>query len=76
MINFVKGHAKLFTKDIQKQLEEFLAQKFGKKISVEAVEDENLKISKFDKVKESDRQFLKDSMDIFESENFKIIRTI
>ena len=72
MINFVKGHAKLFTKDIQKQLEEFLAQKFGKKISVEAVEDENLKISKFDKVKESDRQFLEDSMNIFQTENFNM----
>ena len=73
ILAFGKSYIKLFTNDLKKQAEDFLAQKFNRKITVEVIVDENLKISKFDKVKESDRQFLKDSMDIFESENFKII---
>ncbi len=72
-LNFVKGYAKLLTKEIQKQFEDFLTQKFDKKISIETVEDENLKISKFGKVKESDQKFLEDSMNIFQTDNFKII---
>lgn len=73
ILAFGKSYVGLFTNDLKKQAEDFLAQKFNRKITVEVIVDGNLKISKFDKVKESDRQFLKDSMDIFESENFKII---
>lgn len=57
----------------KKDLEKYLFEKMNKKITVEAIVDENLKISKFDKVKESDRNFLEDSMKIFQVDNFKII---
>ena len=68
-----KVHAGLLTPDFKNQLENFLAEKYGKKISTEVIVDENLKISKFDQVQESDRKFLEDSMNIFQVENFSII---
>lgn len=68
----VKSYAGMFDA-VKKDLEKFLFEKLNKKISVEAIVDENLKISKFDKVKESDRNFLEESMNIFQVENFKII---
>ena len=68
-----RSYSMLFDKGAKNQVEDFLTQKFDRKISVEAVVDESLKISKFDKVKESDRQFLEDSMKIFQTENFKIV---
>ena len=70
---FGKVYSTLFTPPVKKELEEFLTEKYGKKISAEVIVDENLKISKFDKVKESDRKFLEDSMNIFQTENFNLI---
>jgi sugar-specific transcriptional regulator TrmB len=57
----------------KKEIEKFLSEKFNKKITVETIVDENLKISQFDKVKDSDKPFLEESMKIFQVENFKII---
>ena len=54
----------------KKEIEDFLFKHFNKKIAVEATLDENIKISKLDKVNESDRKFLEDSMKIFEVDDF------
>ena len=68
-----KSYAGVVDGSIKSDLEKYLLQKFGRKISVETVADENLKVSKFDSVKESDRKFLEDSMNIFQTESFKKI---
>lgn len=72
-LSFMKGYDGLFTKEVQDDFESFLIQKFGKKIPVEMIVDENLKISKFDKVKESDKQFLKEAIDALQAEKFNLI---
>ena len=69
---FPKSFSGLVTKELKKEFEDFISQKFNKKITAEIVADENLKISKFDNVKDSDRAFLEESMNIFQVENFKI----
>lgn len=63
----------LFTKDVKEQAEKFIAQKLGRKFTVEVELDENLKVSKFDAVRDSDRQFLEESMELLQAESFKII---
>ena len=69
---FPKSFSGLVTKELKKEFEDFISQKFNKKITAEIFADENLKISKFDNVKDSDRAFLEESMNIFQVENFKI----
>ncbi len=65
-LGFNKNYFKVFDGSRQ-QFEDYLAQQFGTKITVETVLDEN---SQFDKVKESDKKFLQDSMNIFKAESF------
>jgi DNA polymerase III gamma/tau subunit len=68
-LGFSKKYFAIFD---NKELENYLAQEFGKKITVEKVPDEN---AQFDKVKESDRKFLQDSMNIFNTESFTKIES-
>ena len=56
----------LFNKNEKEQFEKILAQELGRKITVEAVEEN----SKLDGVPESDKEFLKKTMDIFEVDDF------
>ena len=61
----------LFNKPEKEQFEKILAQETGRKITVEAVEE----ISKLDGVQDSDREFLKKTMDIFEVDDFTKIES-
>ena len=72
-VAFGKSYFILFSSEVKKQAEAFLLKKFNRKVTIEAVLDENLKIPKFDKVNDSEKPFLEESMEIFKVENFNII---
>ena len=61
--------AKMFYNDKNK-IEQILFSNLNRKITIEAIVDENLKISKWDSVKDSDKAFLTESLEIFKVENF------
>lgn len=64
-----------FSEDNKLKVEKFLAQKIGRPIKIEIAVNENFKNSKLDGVQDSDKEFLKKTMDIFEVDDFTKIES-
>lgn len=62
-----------FTQNEQIKIEKLLEQKIGRPVKIEINVNENFENAKLEKVPPADREFLKKTMNIFETENFSMI---